>query len=90
MAAPDPLSVRIYDNTVDRHRNAAICDAEWIVEHARYLVQRLKDGERDAGDARRIQQTATDLVQQIAALAALRDVAYLTTDPEAETPRETS
>lgn len=83
MTAPDPAYVRMYRSTVDRHRKAALDDAEWIAQNVASLITGLETHGRDLGEARRIAVAAVNLAERIAALDALRDVSFFTTDPDA-------
>jgi hypothetical protein len=87
MAAPDPLAVRGYNAEAKRRRtNAerALSEATKKVERLRELLMGDGDPGLALGEAQRLGVDVAELVVHLAGLAALHDVEFLTTDPDAE------
>jgi hypothetical protein len=76
---------RAYRDAAAAHRRAAIQDAEWVTERVGLLLTRLKNGDPPgAGAQSGLAVAVSQLFMRIAALEALDEVEYITTDPEAD------
>lgn len=84
MSAPDPAYVRMYHATVKRHRERAIRHLESLAGDIDVLRRRLEGGGEEFGsDARHLAEAAMLILEDLAAVEALREVEALTIDPDA-------
>lgn len=86
MTAPDPLAVRGYNSEVKRRRTNAERAFSEVTKKVGLLRVRLgyEDPGFALGEAQRLGADVAELVVHLAGLAALHDVEFLTTDPDAE------
>jgi hypothetical protein len=83
MTAPDPTYVRKYRTIADRNHRAAISRCDALLADVEVLRTKLANGALVPGyDAASAATSAMLLAQFLTALEALREVEFLTTDPD--------
>jgi hypothetical protein len=85
VAAPDPTYVRMFNGRVKWHRDAALREIRSLAQDVAAMQQQAeRGGKLFASEARNLASSAAALVERLAALEALEEVSYLTTNPDAE------
>ena len=87
MSALDPMYVRSYQNEIRRWE----CEAARLSGYVATRAEGIRDGVSTAialDDAQNLARDVAELITALARLTALKEVAFLTTDPDApEVPR---
>ncbi|MFC4048324.1 hypothetical protein ACFOY4_01400 [Actinomadura syzygii] len=89
ITAPDPLAVRVFEQQVNRHEVNARNDFASVQGRVQSLTHALEtlssaDVGIALGAAKNLARDVADLISDLAALATLKDVAFLVSDSEAK------
>jgi len=89
MSAPDPAYVRAYNNERGRHRNAVLYELAEVAERTAMILERAEDEPCKilTSEVRRVFEASAQAYARAEAFDALSEVAFLTTDPDAEADR---